>query len=215
VKRIPIGRLILETILKLITRKGPGHLFRLAHFILALKVITEKGPIGRYELGRILDLGGGSIRTLVSRLKDMNLISVEGKKGSIITEKGEKILDEIRKSLIAILPLEGVENLTHQKFNVGCQARNVSDKIGSGIHLRDTAISIGANSIISLIYTGKEFNIPTLGDGYLENRHPTLSKYLLSKFKFQLNDVLIICGADTLISAQLGGITAVFSLLEQ
>ncbi len=202
-----------ETLQKLVTRRGPGHLFRLAHFILALRVIDEKGPIGRYELGRILDLGGGSIRTLVTRLKNVGLITVEGKKGSIITNAGKRVLEEIKQTIFSIQTLDGIEGLTDQKFNVGCQARNVAQKIGSGISLRDSAISVGANSITSLIYTGDSFKIPTLGPDYLEQEHPTIAPYLLSKFKFQKDDALIICGAESLINAQLGAVTAVFSLL--
>lgn len=203
----------METIQKLVTRRGPGHLFQLAHFFLALKIIAEKGPIGRYELGRILDLGGGSIRTLVNRMKKANLITVEGKKGHILTEEGEAVLKEIKKILISLENLEIAEKLTTKKFNVGCQARTISSKIGSGISLRDAAITVGAKSITSLIYTGQGFNIPTLGKDYLQIHHPELLEYILSKYKFQKDDVLIICGADTLIKAKLGAITAVFSLL--
>ncbi|MFX1299258.1 MAG: DUF4443 domain-containing protein [Promethearchaeota archaeon] len=205
----------METIQKLVTRKGPGHLFRSAHFILALKAIDERGPIGRYELGRILDLGGGSIRTLVNRLKDIKLISVEGKKGHILTDDGHKVLKEIKKTVISIQNLEVAKELTNQKFNFGCQARDISNRIGSGIGLRDAAISIGAKSITSLIYTGDGFIIPTLGKEYLEKEHPQLSSYLLSKYNFQKGDVLIVCGADTLIDAKLGAVTAVFSLLNE
>ncbi|NVM54031.1 MAG: hypothetical protein HWN66_10055 [Candidatus Helarchaeota archaeon] len=204
----------METLQKLVDRKGPGHLFRLAHFVLALKAIKEKGPIGRYELGRTLDLGGGSIRTLVNRLKDASIITVEGKKGHILAEKGKKVLGKIEKNLISFQNLVEAEELTNKKFNLGCQVRDVSTKIGSGINLRDAAISVGAKSITSLIYTGNNnLEIPTLGKDYLKNQHPTLLKYLLSNYAFQKDDVLVICGADSVIIAQLGAITAVLSLI--
>lgn len=203
----------MEIIQQLITRKGPGHLFRPAHFFIALQVIEEKGPIGRYELGRILDLGGGSIRTLVNRMKDADLIAVEGKKGHILTERGKNVLIDIKKNLIAIQKLDLVEKLTNAKFNWGFQVRAISDKIGSGISLRDAAISVGANSITSLIYTEKGFNIPTFDEDYLDKEYPDLSKLILKLFNFQMGDVLVICGADSEIIAKLGGITAVLSLL--
>ena len=203
----------MEIIQKLVKRKGPGHLFQSAHFYLAMKVIEEKGPIGRFELGRILDLGGGSIRTLVDRMKYANLIAVEGKKGHILTEEGKSVIKEIKKTVITIRDLEPARELTDQKFNIGCQARNISTKIGSGISMRDAAISVGGKSITSLIYTGANFNIPTLDKKYLEMEHPKLMNYLLSNYNFQKNDALVICGADTAIRAKLGAITAVFSLL--
>ncbi len=204
----------MEIIQKLVTRKGPGHLFQPAHFILALKTIKERGHIGRYELGRILDLGGGSIRTLINRLKDAELITVEGKKGHILADQGEKVLKDINKFLIAIENLEAVEELTNGKFNVGCHVRGLSTKIGSGIGLRDAAIGIGAKSITSLIYTiNKQLEIPTLGKDYLKNKHSNLLKSLLSTFSYQEDDVIIICGADSEIKAKLGAITAILSIL--
>ncbi len=203
----------MEIIQKLIARKGPGHLFKPAHFFLALNAIREKGPIGRYELGRVLDLGGGSIRTLVNRMKEENLILVDGKKGHVLTEMGEHVLNQIQKVLVSIRELEIAEKLTSQKFNFGCQARNISAKIGSGIGMRDAAISVGGSSITSLIYTGSNFNIPTLGKDYLEIEHPQLSDYLLSRFKLEKDDVIVICGANSFIGAQLGSVTAILFLL--
>jgi len=203
----------LEKIQGLITRKGPGHLFQLAHIVLALKLIEERGPIGRHELGRILDLGGGSVRTLVNRLKGIDLISVEGKKGHIVSDKGENVLQELRKIIIRFEHLEPAEKLTHKKFNVGCQARDITSKIGSGIGMRDAALSVGAKSITSLIFSGKDFDIPMLDKDYLAREQPDLSSYLLSKFAFQKDDVLIVCGADSAIVAELGAMTAILSLI--
>jgi predicted transcriptional regulator len=203
----------LEKIQDLITRKGPGHLFQLAHIILALKLIKERGPIGRHELGRVLDLGGGSVRTLANRLKNANLIVVDGKKGHIITEEGTRILEEFNNIVIHFENVEPAEALTHKKFNVGCQARAVASRIGSGISMRDAALAVGAKSITSLIFTGNKFNIPTLDEDYFVREHPNLAEYLLSKFDFQKDDVLIVCGADTAIEAELGVITAVLSLI--
>jgi hypothetical protein len=195
------------------TRKGPGHLFQLAHIVLALKLIEERGPIGRHELGRILDLGGGSVRTLVNRLKTAHWITVEGKKGHIISDAGKQILQEFRKKIIRFEPLEQAEKLTHKKFNVGCQARDVASKIGSGIGMRDAALSVGAKSITSLIFSGKDFDIPMLDKNYLAKEQPDFSKYLLSQFDFQKDDVLIVCGADSAIVAELGAMTAILSLI--
>jgi len=203
----------LEKIQDLITRKGPGHLFQLAHIVLALKLIEERGPIGRHELGRVLDLGGGSVRTLVNRLKNADLITVEGKKGHIVSDAGKQILQEFRKNIIRFEVLEPAEKLTHKKFNVGCQARAVSSKIGSGIGIRDAALSVGAKSITSLIFSGTDFDIPTLGKDYLAREQPDFSRYLLSQFEFQKDDVLIVCGADKAIEAELGAMTAVLSLI--
>jgi DNA-binding MarR family transcriptional regulator len=204
----------LEIVKKLITRKGPGHLFQSAHFILALLTIETKGPIGRYELGRILDLGGGSIRTLVERMKKANLVTVQGKKGHVLTEIGQKVLHEINQTLVKFDNLEAAEKITNKKFNIGCQVRAISAKIGSGITLRDAAIAGGSKSgvIISLIYTEKGFNLPTFEERYLEKEFPELIQSILLKFDFQKEDGLIICGADTIIEAKLGAITAVLSL---
>ena len=79
--------------------------------------------------------------------------------------------------------------------------------------MRDAALSVGAKSITSLIFSGKDFDIPMLDKDYLAREQPDLSSYLLSKFAFQKDDVLIVCGADSAIVAELGAMTAILSLI--
>ncbi len=75
--------------------------------------------------------------------------------------------------------------------------------------MRDAALSVGAKSITSLIFSGRDFDIPMLDKDYLTREQPEFSKYLLAQFNFQKYDVMIVCGADSAIEAELGAMTVV------
>ena len=214
-----IGRFKLEILNNLCYRKGPGHLFNIAHLYLILKILEdEQKPIGRYELSKRLNLGAGSTRTILKRLTKAELIKSEDNKGQILTEKGSKTLEKISKYLIAIHDLNHVEDLSISNINIGCQVRNVSEKFKIGIKLRDAAIKIGALGITTMIYTGNNFKIPGLEDEDInvKNGHADLYDEIFQKFNdLKKNDILLICTALNKDLARLGAISAVFSLLKK
>ena len=51
-------------------------------------------PIGRNKLAEKLNVGEGAIRTIISRLKDADLI-VTAREGCLLTEKGIENMEEI------------------------------------------------------------------------------------------------------------------------
>ena len=63
-------------------RPGPPTQFRLWHIIAAFNIFCQSAsPIGRYQLGTELELGGGSVRSLLRFLKDRNLIEPVQRQG--------------------------------------------------------------------------------------------------------------------------------------
>ncbi|MBD3226844.1 MAG: DUF4443 domain-containing protein, partial [Candidatus Lokiarchaeota archaeon] len=204
----------LEKLNELNERKGPGHLFSIVHFYLVLKYLSdERKPIGRYNLGKRLKLGGGSVRTVINRLSDENLIRSEGRKGHIITPKGQNVLDQISKTIIEINPLDKVGNLTVSKKNVGCQVRDSKDFLNSSLKLRDEAIKVGASGVTTLIYKNQDFLILGMEEEFdIKNDHKELYEELLNKFKnLESNDLIIIGTAQSEILAKMGSLSAIFS----
>src|SRR5512139_1270529 len=65
---------------------GPSMTFDASHIFFALELIAAK-PIGRNQLAKKLGVGAGTVRTIISRLKDDNLINVS-RKGCTLTGKG-------------------------------------------------------------------------------------------------------------------------------
>ena len=65
---------------------GPSTTFSMFHIFFALELMAQK-PIGRNKLAEKLGVGEGAIRTIISRLKDADLIAT-AKEGCSLTEKG-------------------------------------------------------------------------------------------------------------------------------
>ncbi|MFX0100245.1 MAG: hypothetical protein ACFFCS_11740 [Candidatus Hodarchaeota archaeon] len=82
--------------------------FSIEHVILSLFLFDIHGSIGRVELQKKLDLGRGSLRTFISRLKEgLGLIESESTKAHVLTEKGINYVEELKKefNLIGNLPV--------------------------------------------------------------------------------------------------------------
>lgn len=203
----------LEKLKELNKRKGPGHLFSIVHFYLVLKYLSdEKKPIGRYSLGKRLKLGRGSIRTVINKLSDEDLIKSEGHKGHIITTNGQKVLTEISNTIIEIKPLENVDDLTVSQKNVGCQVRDSNDFLDSSLKLRDEAIKVGAQGVTTLIYKNNNFLILGMEEAFdIKNDYKELYNELIMKFiNLKSNDLIIIGTAESEILAKIGVLSAIF-----
>jgi predicted transcriptional regulator len=116
---------------------GPSTTFSMFHIFYALELLAQK-PIGRNKLAEKLNVGEGAIRTIISRLRDADLI-VTSKEGCSLTEKGSKTWNKFQQLFPAMAPIEKNE-LTHAPYNYGFLVKNIGHKIGSGIEQRDAAI---------------------------------------------------------------------------
>ncbi|MGC8896604.1 MAG: winged helix-turn-helix domain-containing protein, partial [Candidatus Bathyarchaeia archaeon] len=74
---------------------GPAPTFSILHILHAIELVYEK-PLGRSKLAEKLRIGEGATRTIINRLKKAKLISTS-KVGCKLTDKGLKLLGEIRK----------------------------------------------------------------------------------------------------------------------
>jgi hypothetical protein len=82
--------------------------FSIAHVILTLFLFDIHGRLGRVELEKQLGLGRGSLRTLVSRLKDgLGLIKSESTRAHVLTKKGIDTVRAMKQefNLIGNLPV--------------------------------------------------------------------------------------------------------------
>ena len=76
---------------------GPSPTFSMFHVFYALELISEK-PIGRGRLAKQLKVGEGAIRTIITHLKEANLITTS-RQGCNLTEKGLILWKNIEKMI--------------------------------------------------------------------------------------------------------------------
>jgi len=73
---------------------GPSPSFSVLHILHAIELISEE-TIGRSKLAENLKVGEGTVRTIISRLKDANLIATS-KAGCTLTNKGLRLWREYK-----------------------------------------------------------------------------------------------------------------------
>jgi len=214
--------------------------FEYVHIILSL-YIFGKHPrgIGRYRLGKELNLGSGTVRSLMDKLKKENFIEVtnnnstkgssEKKKGHILTKKGLDFLTMVKHKipLIEKGDYSILKSIIIESENLNpyiCLVKNAGDKIGNGVEQRDAAIKMNGLGATCLIFDGENLVFPTQSPKIIDLEeimiNEIIMKYLKIKLidanlQFQKNDVIIIGLGDNSYKARLAAFNSALTLLEQ
>jgi len=194
--------------------RGPKASYGEVDVLKALFAIgNSEEKVGRFKLGKITDLGQGEVRTLIARLKDANLITVDAR-GSSLTDKGRKKFESVTKAMPKSLPVEARE-LDLGKYSWFVIVRDRGTKVKKGIEQRDAAIKAGATGAFTVVYSDGKFLIPNgrnLEDSEaIMTSEPWSTISSLSSLKG--DDVVIVSGADSLSLAEEGALAAALTLL--
>jgi len=192
-------------------RKGIRPKYSSYHVIKVLELLGLKQPIGRIKLAEEVGLGETSIRTMIRRLKDKNIVIVDPVAGAILSDKGLMLWNTWSQ---AIKNCKNV-NVSHLIGNkpTACliisKGENVVNKIGL-IKVRDTIIRHGADGALIVLFDEKGAYIPS----------PTGEKYYDEQLTQNLNtcsseDVVLITWSKTYRDAERSLIEALISLLEE
>ena len=183
-----------RTLQKVASRIAPSRIlsFEMVHVLKTLQLIQEKGHVSRHTLCKKLDLGEGTVKTLVKHLKIYDLV-VTDKSGTRISTKGTKLLSELVLSMPAEMSISKC-SVALGKFNYGILLRQMSYVIKTGIEQRDSAIKINALGATTLVYKDKRFIIPNTNFDALRTEQ-NLHTLLVQGLNPEEDDVLII-GSD-------------------
>ena len=168
--------------------------FDIAHVFKAFQLIENNGYISRDLLCQELNLGEGSIKTLIKHLKMQDLIETS-RIGTKMSVKGNRIFSHILSSVPreCVLPKCSV---ALGKYNYAVLLKQLSFAVKSGIEQRDAAIKMGALGATTLFYMNEKFVIPGTRYDALR-REPQIIQLLVHKLRPELRDVVIIGSDDT------------------
>jgi hypothetical protein len=194
------------------TRQGPPTQFHSWHLLAAFYLFCQSTtPIGRYQLGADLGLGGGSVRSLVRFLRTQGLIIPISRQGHQLSPKGKQYCEDLHNILIKLEDLPE-SSYTIDVYNFGVHLRRLAQNVTDGVQQRDAAIQAGASGATTFI---QDPNPETL---IMAKDHRVQKSDLigvLEPFNIQVGDVLIIGSGPSRISAQLGAFSATLTLLKK
>jgi predicted transcriptional regulator len=188
---------------------GPSTTFTIFHIFYALELMSQK-PLGRNKLAEKLNVGDGAVRTIISRLREAELIDTS-KEGCNLTKKGCEVWHQFEEIFPKRVDLPKSE-LTASEFNHAFLVKNRGQKVNSGIDQRDAAIIAGARKALVIVYKKGHLCITSVSES-LEKDYPKASTQILSSLAPQENDVVIVASADTALKAKRGAFAASWSLI--
>jgi predicted transcriptional regulator len=183
---------------------GPIPKFGDYHIWKTLSCISECAPVGRKRLASLLNIGEGSIRTILNMLQEDGLVIIN-KNGVGLTQEG---LDCWKAVRMEIAPLN-VGDLTIGEVNCAVRVPGAARSVEYGCEERDTAIKVGAIGATTLIFTKGILIFP--GSNYPVE--PKTDRAVREAFDLSDDDVVIIGTAKTLEDAEKGAVVAGVNLL--
>lgn len=182
---------------------GPKPLFDKAQVKRALELVGEFEPIGRKKLADKLGVGEGSIRTILSRLKEEGFVS-STTQGHVLTDKGENELGGRTRKFLEVK----MGDLTVGEVDVATIVGGFADKVSLGIEERDEAIKVGAEGATVLVFKDNELKLPDAELSIDEK----INSQLLDFFQPNEGDVIIIATAEDKKTAERGALAAAESV---
>ncbi|MEM1915488.1 MAG: DUF4443 domain-containing protein [Candidatus Nezhaarchaeales archaeon] len=187
---------------------GPSPKFDEYHVIKLLMVLLKEGYIGRIRLSKILMLGEGSTRTLISRVKSLGLVE-ESRKGCSLTPSGREVAEVIASKISCMVGVP-VEGFGISGIGVGVLVKGAPPKVDV-VKLRDEAIRRGAKALITMLLVKGKLTMPTVEEDVMA-RWPEVSRYIFDAVKPQEGDAILIGIADEYSMAERGALMAAWSL---
>ena len=143
-------------------KTAPGRTpdFTASHLLYALSLLRER-RIGRKQLAETLRVGEGTVRTILSRLSDGELIEIS-RPGVTLSAVGEAFLESLETRLMwgEFPPTD----LTVSECNLFVLVRQASGRVRYGVEQRDQALIHGAVGATTLVRSNGLWILPGTGE---------------------------------------------------
>jgi hypothetical protein len=189
--------------------KGPRAVFSELHVLRAILALGERGAVGRGKLGSLVGLGQGEVRTLIKRMKEKELIVIEPE-GCKLSRKGEREFQNLKEKM----PWSSIVKAKSLGIGDRCSAvlvRGALRGVKKGIEQRDAAVRVGARGAFTAVFSRGRFTLPGEGEDCEKGGPRDLWSAARSAGPTE-GDVLIVAGADSDETAELGTLAAALTL---
>jgi hypothetical protein len=185
----------IKTLQEISSRYAPSRIlsFDITHVYKTLQLIETRGHISRDLLCKELNLGEGSIKTLVKHLMMQNMIETSNA-GTKMSDKGKKFFAELHSCIPAECEIPKC-SIAIGKFNHAILLRALGYAIRLGIEQRDAVIKAGGIGATTLLFRKGKFVMPSSHIDSLR-KEPKIHKLLIEELNPEHDDVVIIASSD-------------------
>ena len=187
-------------------RYGPVHRFADYHVFKTLSILSDGRRKGRKQLADMVNLGEGSMRTIIEYLRDREMIDVK-QTGVKIAPKGHEFISQLPIFMERVDPTDS----TLGDRSAAVLVKAMSMKIVMGVEQRDSAIKAGAEGATTVIVSGGHLIVPP--DYDLDVERPDFANSLRRLLAVSEGDVIIIGTAKTYERAEDGALAAAFEMI--
>jgi len=190
--------------------RGPRAVFTEVDVLKALLAIGRSGRVGRGKLGTVTALGQGEVRTLIKRMKDRQLITIEAD-GCKLSKRGEKEYAKLSSLIVSSGPVSA-RSLHLGKECWAVLVRGAAGAVRYGIEQRDAAIKAGADGAFTSVFRSGRFMIP--GESVdCERDGPVEPWTTLRKMGPLEGDVAVVTGSPNSRASEDGALAAMLTLV--
>lgn len=193
---------VIRMLSKVAERYAPSRLlsFDLVHVFKTMQLLENEKKISRSLLVEELNLGEGSVKTLVKHMKMLGLIE-NSHAGMWFTSKGKAAYSKLYCSIPKEMDVPKC-SMALGKFNYAVLVKNIAYAIKSGIEQRDAAIKSGAIGATTLICIHGRLLMPNTREDLFEN-DPKIHSLIVRNLQPEDNDVIIIGSSESKRTAEM------------
>ncbi len=182
---------VIHLLSKVAERHAPSRMlsFDLVHVFKTMQMMSDNKRTSRSNIMQELDLGEGSVKTLVKHMKMYGLVE-NSNAGMWMTDKGKTLYSKIH----ILIPREtdiSKCSIALGRFNHAVLLKNMAHNIRSGIEQRDAAIKAGAVGATTLICKNERLVLPGTDEDLMRNDR-NIHLLIMEKLLPEQNDVIII-----------------------
>jgi hypothetical protein len=185
---------------------GPVHRFADYHVYRTLLLLSDGRRRGRKTLADSVNIGEGSMRTIIEFLRDKGYLDVK-QTGIKISTKGAEFVRNLPIRMERLDP----SDISIAMRNVAVLVKNRADRVTLGIEQRDAAIKAGAEGATTIVVKDGKLLVPP--DYLLDKEKPEIAKGLRKLLSPSDGDIVIVGAAQEYDRAEDGALAAAFALL--
>jgi predicted transcriptional regulator len=204
---------VIHLLSKVAQRHAPSRMlsFDLVHVFKTMQMMSDNKKISRSRMMQELELGEGSIKTLVKHLKMHGLVE-NSNAGMWLTNKGETLYAKLHVSIPREMDIAKC-SVALGKFNHAVLLKNMAYTIKSGIEQRDAAIKAGAVGATTLLCKNERLVLPGTGEDLMRNDQK-IHSLIMEKLSPEQNDVIIIGSSQSKKIAEMAAKSAALYTIE-